>query len=89
MATALFAVLWLLRKRLAVPGMLFGAYLIANGVERFLIEQIRVNPPVTGSGLNLTQAEIISVLTALGGIVLIAVLRKRPRPVPPHPPVRG
>ena len=42
MAFAIAGILWLLRKRLPVPGMLFCVYLILNGFERFWIEKIRV-----------------------------------------------
>ena len=51
------ALLWAIRKRLRVPGMLFAVYLLLNGFERFWIEKIRVNEPFLGS---ITQAEVIS-----------------------------
>lgn len=72
--TGLFFVLWSLRKRIVVPGMLFSIYLILNGTERFFIEKIRVNNPVLG--MNVTQAEIISVLLILLGIAGIIYFRK-------------
>jgi phosphatidylglycerol---prolipoprotein diacylglyceryl transferase len=74
MCLALFAVLWWARKRIATPGMLFCLYLLMNGVERFLIEKIRVNEPFLGS---LTQAEVISMLLFLLGIAGMVWLRKR------------
>lgn len=43
MAIACFGVLWVLRKRSYRPGWLFSIYLILAGIERLLIEQIRVN----------------------------------------------
>ena len=44
MLIGLGLVLWVLRKRAQPwPGLLMGGYLIANGVERFFIEKIRVN----------------------------------------------
>ncbi|MBK9194551.1 MAG: prolipoprotein diacylglyceryl transferase [Flavobacteriales bacterium] len=64
-STLLFAVLWLVRKRIAVPGVLFCLYLMLNGFERFWIEKIRVNVPVLGS---ITQAEIIATLLFLIGL---------------------
>jgi phosphatidylglycerol:prolipoprotein diacylglycerol transferase len=66
----LFFVLWGIRKKLtAKPGTLFSVYLLLNGVERLLIEQIRVNTKYHISGRQITQAEIIAVvLIVLGGI---------------------
>jgi prolipoprotein diacylglyceryltransferase len=43
MGSALFGLLWAIRKKLPVAGQLFGIYLFVNGLERFLIERIRVN----------------------------------------------
>ena len=77
MAVGLFALLWALRRKLAVPGLLFAVYLMVNGLERLLIEQIRVNAPMGLGGWSFTQAELIAVLTSLGGGVLFAVLRRR------------
>ena len=66
-ATVLFAGLWALRRHPFRAGWLFSLYLVANGVERFLIEQIRVNPEYTLFGLTPTQAEIIAVLLIIAG----------------------
>jgi phosphatidylglycerol:prolipoprotein diacylglycerol transferase len=72
MMSAVFAILWALRKRLKVPGMLFFVYLGFIAVERFLIEKIRVNVVHDVLGMKLTQAEIISIvlfLISVGGAV--------------------
>ena len=66
----LFLILWSLRKKLKVPGQMAGIYLIFNGTERFLIEKIRVNATYDIFGLKITQAEIISSLLIIAGIVL-------------------
>lgn len=69
MALLCFAVLWSLRKHAFRIGWLFSVYLVLAGVERLLIEQIRVNPVFNVAGLHATQAEIIAVsLIALGAI---------------------
>ncbi|MBC8266527.1 MAG: prolipoprotein diacylglyceryl transferase [Flavobacteriales bacterium] len=71
MATLIFTLLWSVRKRIKVTGILFFMYLALNGVERFFIEKIRVNPPVMNG---FTQAEIISfclLLIGLSGILLL------------------
>jgi prolipoprotein diacylglyceryltransferase len=67
----LFVLLWALRKRIKIPGLLFSIYLILNGLERFTIELIRVNTKYHILGLNPTQAELISftfILTGIAGI---------------------
>ncbi len=74
MATAIFGVLWALRKRIRIPGQLFSIYLVFNGLERFLIEQIRVNVEMEALGLTFTQAELIAVLTFVGGGMLWWIL---------------
>ncbi len=67
----LFGILWMLRKRIHIPGMLFGIYLLFNGLERFFIERIRVNVKMHFLGMEMTQAQLISFCLMLGGIVLI------------------
>lgn len=64
----LFLALWAIRKNIKVPGVLFSIYLIFTGVERFLIETIRVNTKYSFWGIHPTQAELISVLLVLAGI---------------------
>jgi phosphatidylglycerol---prolipoprotein diacylglyceryl transferase len=71
----LFIVLWQLRTRITIPGMLFAIYLIFNGVERFFIEKIRVNNKIMDSSF--TQAEFISVALILIGTFGIIYLQKR------------
>src|SRR4026209_1811392 len=77
----LFLVLWSLRKRLKIPGTLFALYLVLNGVERFFIEKIRVNTKIDFLGLHFTQAELISSLLIISGLVLWFYLRKKNAPV--------
>ena len=70
MMSAVFVILWALRKRLKVSGMLFFVYLGFIAIERFLIEKIRVNVVHDVLGMKLTQAEIISIvlfLISVGG----------------------
>jgi len=65
----LFVILWLIRKRITIPGRLFSLYLILNGLERFFIEKIRVNSTYDILGFHPTQAELISVLLILLGMI--------------------
>jgi len=64
----IFLVLWSIRKHLKIPGFLFSIYLILNGLERFLIEKIRINSVYEFAGFKLTQAEIIAVVLILLGV---------------------
>lgn len=74
----LFFILWSLRKRLKTPGKLFAIYLILNGIERFLIEHIRVNSKYDIFGFHPTQAELISAALVITGTALLIWLRRRP-----------
>lgn len=67
----LFFVLWSIRKKIKVPGQLFGLYLVFNGIERFLIETIRVNTRYTFLPFHPTQAEIISLLLVICGVLFM------------------
>ena len=77
MGLLLFALLWSVRKKLKVPGTLFALYLMVNGLERFLIEKIRVNTTINLFGFHPTQAEVISTLLFLCGLVIWIVLNRR------------
>ena len=77
MSFAIFGLLWAVRKRIKIPGVLFSLYLMFNGLERFLIEQIRVNPPYKFLGIEATQAELIAFSLFMGGIISIFVFKSR------------
>lgn len=71
LAFSFFGLLWFLRKRINVHGVLFSVYLILNGTARLFIEQIRVNLRYDLLGMEVTQATVIAVfliLTGIGGI---------------------
>jgi prolipoprotein diacylglyceryl transferase len=67
----LFFVLWKIRHKIKTPGVLFGVYLLLAGIERFLIELIRVNTKYHVAGIPFTQAELISVCLVIAGTILI------------------
>lgn len=75
MAGIIFLFLWSIRKKIKIAGMLFFIYLTLNGIERFFIEKIRVNTKYDILG-GITQAEIISSILILTGIIGIFVLIK-------------
>ena len=67
----LFAFLWSIRKKIKTPGVLTAIYLIVNGIERFLIELIRVNTKYTIFGHHATQAELIAAFLVMSGFILL------------------
>jgi len=76
MAVMIFALLWYLRKKWSIPGMIFAMYLVLNGIERFFIEKIRVNNEFDLMGMMVTQAEIISTLFILSGLFLLYYFKR-------------
>ena len=75
MALIIFGFLWFMRKRWTTPGMVMSWYLILSGAERLAIEQIRINNeyPIFGG---VTQAEIISTILIILGIVFLFLMPK-------------
>ncbi len=80
MGLLIFGILWAIRKRLDKPGLMFSVYLLFNGFERLLIEQIRVNVEVAGA---FTQAEIIAIVLILLGAAGTWFFCKRKMPAEP------
>ena len=65
----MFAVLWLNRHRFITRGQMFFVFLLCNGAERFLMEFIKVNPRHCIGPLCLTQAQYISLLFIVAGVI--------------------
>jgi phosphatidylglycerol:prolipoprotein diacylglycerol transferase len=80
---AIALALWRWRDRFR-PGILFALYLLAAGLERFLVEFVRRNEEVVAG---LTQPQLISLAMVLAGVVWLvaaarrAPLRREPKPV--------
>ena len=74
-----FGLLWLYRKKMKTAGLMFSIYLLVMGVERFLIEEIRVNYKYNILGFMLSEAQIISLFFMLGGGIGIVLLMKKQR----------
>jgi hypothetical protein len=72
----LFSIMWAFRKKITQPGILTGMYLIFAGGERFFIEKIRVNNKIHSLPFEPTQAELISVILILTGIVFLVFSKK-------------
>lgn len=67
-ALIIFTILWINRSKFKTPGVIFSYYLILSGIERLLVEFIRINPKVT---LGLSQAQLISVFMIIAGVFLL------------------
>lgn len=68
-AFLLFGCLRMLSTSTYRRGYLFSMYLLVAGFERLLIEKIRVNPRHDWLSIGATQAEVISVLLILAGLL--------------------
>lgn len=87
MLAAVFLILWSIRKKLTpIGGMLFCAFLVLTGIERFSIEQWR---DLEGRdlyhifGLALRQSEIISIVIIAVGLSIAAYLYSQYRKTQP------
>lgn len=76
MTFIIFGVLMALRSKLKVAGQIFFLYLVLNGVERFMIEQIRVNSTYHVFGMDITQAEIIATVLIIVGMAGVFSVKK-------------
>ncbi len=66
----MFLLMWFLRRKIKIAWLMFGFYLVLNGMERFFIETVRVNKVYAAGGYNLSQAEIIALWLIVAGIAL-------------------
>ncbi len=73
--TLIFIFLWMIRKSVTTPMVIFGIYLLLNGMERFMVELIRVNKTYDFAGFKPSQAEIIASMLALSGLILIVIAK--------------
>ncbi len=73
----LFFVLWAVRKRFTRSLQMFGTYLMLVGIERFLVEKIRVNYKYDWGFIRPTQAEILSVVLVLLGAALLLFYKEK------------
>ena len=74
---ALFFLLWGIRKKFSSPGVMFSTYLLLNGIERFLVELIRVNTKYDVAGISFSQAQLISLSLILTGAIGIYYFRSK------------
>lgn len=82
MTAPILWILWKTRKRPWAPLSHIGLYLLLSGVERFIVEFWRRNPP---GAFGLTTPQQFSVVAILCGLVLF-LRRHRGRPAMPETP---
>jgi len=73
----LFFMLWFMKNKIRLPGLMFCLYLISNGTERFLIEKIKVNQHYSFGNLSFSQAELIGFCMIIGGVIGLMILCKK------------
>lgn len=78
-ATLIFWYLWRTGAKSRSAGEVTGRYLIWMGVERFLVEFIRINPR---SFFGLTNAQAASLLSIVAGAIILISIRKQRQPGP-------
>lgn len=66
----------LIRKRIKTAGLIFFIYLMSTGIERFLIEFVRVNERYELLGLGWSFSQWIALMMSLIGIVACVILLK-------------
>ncbi len=67
MSLIAFYFLWRRRVGYKIPGMVLAVYLVLAGIERFLIEPLRVNFRYDWGFIHPSQAQIISVIMIVAG----------------------
>jgi prolipoprotein diacylglyceryl transferase len=74
-------IFWYLRRRSAralnrplAPGVITGEFLVLSGLSRFLVEFIRINPRVLWG---MSNAQLVGLLSALAGAILLFFARRR------------
>ncbi len=76
----LFLLLWSVRHKIKIPGLMFSLFATLCGMERFFIEKIRINPQYHYMGWSFTQAQFISFIICfigISGIFLSVIANKQ------------
>jgi phosphatidylglycerol---prolipoprotein diacylglyceryl transferase len=68
--------IWRRASRPLAPGVIVGEFLVLFGIERFLVEFIRINPRILWG---MSNAQIAALLTVFAGVVMLVVARGRER----------
>jgi phosphatidylglycerol:prolipoprotein diacylglycerol transferase len=74
--------IWRRAARPLAPGVIVGEFLVLFGLERFLVEFIRINPRILWG---MSNAQVAALLTVLAGVVMLVVARSRSGKTNPVP----
>jgi phosphatidylglycerol---prolipoprotein diacylglyceryl transferase len=66
--TAVFIILWSMRRRAGTEGRIFYLYLVLLGTCRFMVEFLRINPRVL---FGLSEAQLIALAMITFGVVAL------------------
>jgi phosphatidylglycerol:prolipoprotein diacylglycerol transferase len=66
--------IWRRASRPLAPGVVVGEFLVLFGIERFLVEFIRINPRILWG---MSNAQVAALLTVFAGVVMLVVARGR------------
>lgn len=80
-ALVIFGILWYYRKKALDAGRLFMLYLVLSAIARFSVEFLRLNP---GFALGMTEAQFISVVLFVGGLLGFFYLNGKGIPAMPE-----
>jgi phosphatidylglycerol:prolipoprotein diacylglycerol transferase len=84
----LFVALWRMNRRVLPAGVLFGAYLFGQGVARYVVDFYRYYEPVDRivslTPVIQTKSQLIALLLALSGVVLVVGSLRGRRPARPE-----
>ncbi|MBE8715329.1 prolipoprotein diacylglyceryl transferase [Sphingobacterium hungaricum] len=69
-----FFVLYAIRNKVKTAGLMFTIYLFVIGIERFLIEFLRVNYKYDALGYSLSEAQLISLLIVVFAVFMLGHL---------------
>lgn len=72
-----FFAMWAGRHKIKTPLVMFGLYLMLNGLERFIVEKIRVNMLYEFGSFQVSQAGLIAMGLMLSGLILILMAGRK------------
>ncbi|MBD3287291.1 hypothetical protein GF337_00670 [candidate division KSB1 bacterium] len=72
-----FVLVWIFRRKFAIPGLIFALYLIFYGSLRFFIDFYRANMPYPGGWIFTPSQYIAPVMVVIGIGIILYLMRKK------------
>ena len=73
----LFFILWANRRKFKSAGLIFFVFLFFNGIMRFFVEMIRVNPRYELFGLEWSLSQALGFVFAIIGLIGIIIIKRK------------